>query len=249
MVFGSMDSSSGHFLITQEDILYNIEPESGKKTPVFSWFDVALGYSDVFGRNGFENSEGNFYYRDGNLVKASRGQIPLKKYLTLAMLGDAGAEDYQNIFKSRSFACASPLLDAIIRFNNSDPELKIEIKPYIFHDDAERDRMLIELATGSNIDLIDTSLLPPGAIGSSMPVDLLSYIDADNSVSRYDFIPSLFNSMLYKGGLYEYTDSFTMLTIVTRENIYPGSGNWTGESILSLAEQHQEWSFNKQKKI
>jgi hypothetical protein len=64
--------------------------------------------------------------------------------------------------------------------------------------------------------------------------DLLPYIDADEDISRDDFIQPLLNSMMKDGGLYEYTNKFSMLTIVTPAELYPGDENWTVESISNI---------------
>ena len=111
----------------------------------------------------------------------------------------------------------------MIRFNNTDPEYKIEVVPIIYHGEQERDRMLIELATRSDLDLLDTSFLPDNALDSGLLSDMLPMIDADDSISREDFIEPLLALMTQNGGLYEYTERFTLLTMTTHaESCSPG---------------------------
>lgn len=252
-------SSLGSFLTTKDDVLYSVDPETGAYTEIFPWMDVALSYSRLYGWHGLENSNGDIFHLTDRITKISKGEVPVKKALTLACFGDAASDEYR--YSNYSYTLTPALKDAIIRFNNSDVEYRVEIKPYIYHDESERDRMLIELGTGSDIDLIDTSLLPDGAVKGQMFTDMLPYIDADKSISRDDFIPTLFNSMMRDGGLFEYTDKYTMLTMYTHKefmdgdpaacsspnkwtmHILPetvGQETWTTDRIRSLMAQYPD---------
>lgn len=252
-------SSLGSFLTTKDSVLYSVDFASGTYSEVFSWMDTALSYSRLYGWQGLENSKGDIFHLTDRITKISKGEVPMKKTLTLACLGDASAEEYQ--FSNSSYTCTDALMDAIIRFNNSDVEYRVEIKPYIYHSEAERDRILIELSTGNDIDILDTSLLPDGAVKGQMFTDMLPYIDADKSISRDDFIPTLFNSMMRDGGLFEYTDKYTMLTMYTHKefmdgdpaacsspnkwtmHILPetvGQETWTTDRIRSLMAQYPD---------
>jgi hypothetical protein len=119
-------------------------------------------------------------------------------------------------------------------FNNGNSGYKIEIKPMSYSTEDERNRLLIELATSTDIDLVDTSMLPDNAINAGVLEDLLTYIDADSDISREDFIQPLLNAMMKDGGLYEYTNKFSMLTMITPAELYPGDENWTAESIINI---------------
>lgn len=230
-------SNLGHFLTTKDNILYNVDPSSGTETKLFSWTDVALSYSRLFGWNGLENSNGDIFHLTDRISKISKGEIPVKETLTLACLGDTSDEMYE--FSNHSYVCTSSLMDAIIRFNNSDPEFRIQIVPLIYNNDAERDKLLIELGTGNNIDILDTSLLPAGAVDKQIFIDMLPYIDEDENISRDDFIPSLLKSMTRSGGLYEYVDKFTVLTMITHPD-FVHNGKWNVEDIESLLKQHPD---------
>lgn len=113
------------------------------------------------------------------------------------------------------------------------------IKPYIYSGAEERTRLLIELATGGEVDIIDTSLLPDGAADSSMLVDLLPYLDADADISREDFIPGVLSAMMRGDELYEYIDRFNILTVTARQGFADG-GEWTAESMRQLLAEHPD---------
>lgn len=236
---GHFSSNAGGILGTDQKTLYRYDFESGNKTELFKWMDVALSYREMGGSKVFENSAGSFFYpTNKNLIKITQSQIPKKQTLTLLCFGDSSDEMYQ--YQSTAYTYTGELMDAIVRFNNTDPEFKIEIKPVVYSDEAERDRLLIELATANDVDLLDTSLLPENAIKEGLLVDLLSYIDTDEEISRDDFIQTLLNAMLKNGALYEYTDKFTLLTIITRQDLFYGHEAWTIDGIQKINTQRPD---------
>lgn len=236
-------SNDGHFLYDKQNRLIEVNPAIGNETERFDWMDVALSYSSMGSPFGLENSKGELFYITSNgLVKVSPAMVPVKKVLTLACFGDTGAESYEYFQQAGAppYSMSLKLRDSIIRFNNSDPEYRIEIKPLLYNNESERDRLLIELATSEDIDILDTSFLPDGALDAGLLADMLPMIDADETISREDFIPSLLQAMMKHGGLYEYTDKFTLVTLLARPELFPGRESWTVNQIEELIAQHPE---------
>lgn len=238
-------SNDGHFLYDKQNKLVEANPVTGSETERFDWMDVALSYSSMGSPFGLENSKGELFYITSNgLVKVSPAMVPVKKVLTLACFGDTGAESYEYFQQAGAppYSMSLKLRDSIIRFNNSDPEHRIEIKPLLYNNESERDRLLIELATSEDIDILDTSFLPDGALDAGLLADMLPMIDADETISREDFIPSLLQAMMKHGGLYEYTDKFTLVTLLARPELFPGRESWTVNQIEELIAQHPEYA-------
>ena len=244
------NSRRGRFLVTKERVLYEFDPAGSTMTPIFNWMDVALQYSTLWSAYvGLENSKGDLYYlAGGKLVKVSPGMVPLKKTLTLGCFADAGAYGYE--YNETEYTCPESLLDAVMRYNQSDPEYRIAIKPMVWHDEAERNRLMIELATAGDIDVLDTSLLPPGAVDKQLLVDLLPYMDADPDISREDFIPGLLAALTEGGGLYEYTDKFTLLTMLGAEHLGIRPDQWTAErAVEAMGESEQNMRLTREETI
>lgn len=238
-------SNDGHFLYDKQNRLIEVNPAIGNETERFDWMDVALSYSSMGSPFGLENSKGELFYITSNgLVKVSPAMVPVKKVLTLACFGDTGAESYEYFQQDGAppYSMSLKLRDSIIRFNNSDPEYRIEIKPLLYNNESERDRLLIELATSEDIDILDTSFLPDGALDAGLLADMLPMIDSDETISREDFIPSLLQAMMKHGGLYEYTDKFTLVTLLARPELFPGRESWTVNQIEELIAQHPEYA-------
>lgn len=235
-------SSLGHFLVTQDNVLYNYDPATQQATEILKWADVAFSYKRLYGRNGLENENGDIFHLTDRITKISMGDVPVKDTLILACLGDTSSYGYPTNgwgLTSKTFVCSDALMDAVLRFNNSDSDYRVEIKPYIYSSEEERTRLLIELATSGKVDIIDTSLLPDGAVDSSMLVDLLPYLDADADISREDFIPGVLSAMMRGDALYEYIDRFDILTM-SAPKILADGGEWTAERMCQLLAEYPD---------
>lgn len=237
-------SNNGNILFSENGALNKNDLASDRQEEMFKWMDVALSYSNMSPMTdmGFENSEGKFFYIpqefiDG-LVKVEPGKVPVKDKLVMAVFGDAGNEEFS--WNNNKYSVSNELMDAVIRFNNTDPQYRIAFKPIVYENDSLRENVLMELATGTGVDLIDTSILPERAANKAMLADLLPYIDSDKDMSREDFIPALFNSQLRDGGLYEYTNRFSIITLITRADFFTDRENWTAENILALFNENPD---------
>lgn len=246
---GDASSNNGHLLRKWQRSLCVADPMTGESETMFQWMDVALSYGDIYGGVCLENSLGDVYYPDGEdmlllkgLICAKKGQVPVKQPLRLGCFGYTGGEMYADAQAGGAppYSATMELLDTIVRFNNTDPQYKIEVVPITYANEQERDRVLIELATRSDLDLLDTSRLPDNALDSGLLADMLPMIDADDSISREDFIEPLFALMTKSGGLYEYTDKFTLLTMTTHAELFPGREDWTVENIEALIAAHPD---------
>lgn len=88
--------------------------------------DVSLSYSRLYGWDGLENSSGDIFHMTDRITKVSRAPVPVKKPLVLACFGDSSVQNNSAI---HSYICSDKLMDAILRFNNSDPEYRVEVRP------------------------------------------------------------------------------------------------------------------------
>lgn len=241
-------SNAGNYYCLEDRTLFRYDLSSQSTTEIFNWMNVALSYKTMGSSTVFENSAGEFFYPTENgIIKVTNQLRPEKSALTLGCFGDTEDAIYE--YRPTSYYCSAELMDAIIRFNNTDPEYVIKIMPMIYSSSAERDRLLIELATNNNIDLLDTSLLPENAIKEGFLVNLLPYIDSDEEINRTDFIEPLFSAMIKNNALCEYTNKFTLLTITTHPSLFNDRNTWTVENLLSIAKQHPELSCLSRQRV
>ena len=216
-------SENGHWLRAGMEGLYLWDEDSGAETLIFRWLDAALSYDDVqllelSAGQTVEDSAGNFYHFGTGadyIIKTSPGMVKDKTVLTLA-----------------TFGTGSGVLDAVLRFNNSSPDYKVELLSYDGW--TEKDKFLMDMTTGKAADIVDLSSLPDSAIDSGVFVDLLPYIDSDPELSRENFIQPVFNSMLRDGQLCKLTVNFSLITFEARASQFPGREGWTIDYVNEL---------------
>ena len=243
---GTESSNKGRQLCNNKGAVCLLDSATGEPRELFKWMDVALSYGSMGGGWIFENSQGEFFYPvseysnngDGCIIKVTEGMVPVRKPLVLACFAEIS--DDTMAYRTREYDFTPAMMDVVLRFNNTDPEYKISLKPLTYTTEAERDRLLIDLATSDDVDLIDTSFLPDNALDAGFLTYMLPYIDQDSELSREDFIQPLFNAMIKDGGLYEYTEKFTMLTMSTHPELFPGREGWTVEYIEGLLAEHPD---------
>lgn len=230
----SGSSNAGRFLCLKEGALYAYDPATGEKTEIFKYIDVALNLESLSSFTFFENSRGVFFYRQSSsLVEVSPKLVRERQTLRLLCFGNAGTDAYQ--YSLTGYDYSDAMMDAVIRFNNTDPEYRVEIVSWVYEDEAELDRLLLELSRTEDIDLVDTSFLPEGAVDAGLFTDMLPYLDSDAELSREDFIQPLLNGMIYKGGLYQYTARFSMISMAASDKLFPGRENWTSQAVMDIA--------------
>ena len=94
------------------------------------------------------------------------------------------------------------LTNAVLRFNSTNPDYRIEAVNSGQSGKLSQQE-LMDMVLNEAPDIVYTPMLPKNSIDAGLFVDLLPYIDADESLSREDFIEPVLESMLQDGGLYE----------------------------------------------
>ena len=219
-VYGVYESARGRLLCGMEGGVCEINPVTGETRLLFRALDTVLSAADLPLQGVLENSEGDFFYvSSGRIVRIRPTMVKERIPLTLLLFGDRSdwrTDEYVSRGDPRQLL-TDDLTDAILRFNNTDPDYRVELKTVCYETESERDRFLVELITEGSADLIDTSLLPERVLDSRMLTDMLPYLDADETISREDFMPALLRAMQRNGGLYEFTCRFALLGAVTGE--------------------------------
>lgn len=115
------------------------------------------------------------------------------------------------------------LTQAISIFNSQNQEYVARVKLYSLD---EKDRFLVDIGSGSELDIICTGLHPGGenlpysTLDSGAFEDLLPYIDSDPELSREDLLPELLKELTSEDGhLYELFSRFSVSSLVTSTDI------------------------------
>lgn len=225
---GSFFSERGRWLSSIDGALCVIDPEGGAvQETLFRWIDVALSRDSRGGYAILENSAGDFYYPvmgGKSLIRIRPGMVKAKQALVLGSFGHTPGG-----LRDREYDLAGEVLDAVIRFNNTDPDYRVELRELSWETEGERMRLMAELATQGGVDILDTAGLPSGSLDSGLLLDLLPFLDTDPDLSREDFIQPLLTSMLQKGALYELTPRVALLGLALPADRFPGAERWSAE--------------------
>lgn len=212
------ESENGSLLLCGNDALHRFGLDSKNVERLCPWTDAALRARDLYFPSAvvLETGGGTMYYccRGNYLMKLSPAQLRSKTVLIFVCPGNRYA--YQ---------------DAVLRFNNTNPDYKIELVSCDPFTAGGQERFQLELGAGKAPDIIDTALLSGGSTDGGLLADLLPYIDSDPAYSREDFIQPLLDGMLRNGGLYELIPSVTILSLAASPEFYPGREAWTVDYV------------------
>lgn len=143
--------------------------------------------------------------------------------------------------------------EPIMKFNKYNPDYYITIKAYSDMDYNTDDRTEIydlalqnfnnDLVTGAGVDIFFAwagymdldNLGDKGAL-----VDMYELIDADDEISRDDFIQSVLKAMENDGRLYKVTADFRVDTIVGKKSLLDKYETWDFDAIYDLAMEHPD---------
>ena len=237
------ESENGHvFSCNADRTVFAYDVLTGETTKIFNWMDVALDADSLNTNKLIETASGDCYYLGRDyLGKVSRAMLKQKTELNMLCF----MEDEENI--PNDLQGAGQYMDAILYFNNTNPDYKIRVTT-INSSKEDMTKNLIQLATSADYDLIDTGILPDGAMDSSLLTDLLPYIDSDPEISREDFIPNVFEGMLRGGKLYTITPYVQIITWGMRSEDYPGKNAWTtdyAEQLIAARGDEQVFFWTK----
>lgn len=243
--FIAANSRQGNIICSNGTKLISVDSSPGQPTPIFDWMDVAISKAAMSPHYLFENSQSVIYCcvageRGLELVKVEKTQVPVKDVLTMACFYDTSSTNAQT-------RMTGDMMDAVLRFNNSDAEYRIEPIYFEYAGSADLSRALME-AFNSPIDLVDQSNLPEGSISGSQLVDMLPYLDSDEELSRDDFFSTALKSMMWGGHLYRVSPYYSALGMNVSAGIYPGEDYWSCGWIQQAVEVDPSLSMGQSKR-
>lgn len=219
--------SAGPLLSVMDKGVSLLDAESGFTEPLFNWLDTGFSFL-VWQPVGLTlTAAGEFIFADpsdGEIYLLSQSGAPdERKELTIgAGVGVSGT------YLSRAMAI----------FNMTNPDYRAVEKPLPMEDAA---KIPAELATASDIDVLflggcadSESAFRSVALKSTLFEDLLPYLDADPELSREDFIPGAFDSMLQDGHLYGMVPGVMPATIIAPAAAAADYATWDMDAILKL---------------
>ena len=125
--------------------------------------------------------------------------------------------------------------DARKRFEEENPDYRIEIREYNSEDEYKR--FLVELSTGKAPDIIDMGNLPAREyISLGLFEDLKPYFDKDPDISENDLIDPVINAIKADGRIYYTASSFGINTLVASKKDIGDKKGWTVSEMSAYVE-------------
>ncbi|MBR5094167.1 MAG: extracellular solute-binding protein [Oscillospiraceae bacterium] len=130
--------------------------------------------------------------------------------------------------------------DAVVAFNRSHEDLRIEIRDYSQYNGDESEEAMVagmtklttEIMAGSMPDLLALQQLPADQLAAKgLLEDLYPWIDADPELSREDFLPSVLQAAELDGGLYQASPGFVILTLIGAPQVVGDEPGWTFDEM------------------
>lgn len=217
--YGYYVSEKGEAFLSQDSGLVSLDVNTGETSELFKWLDVATGVDFAQGGGDVVQSAAGDYYMAGmfakNIQKVSPGLVKDREVISLRGVSDLD------------------ILNAALRFNSTNEDYKIEYE-FIGSGHELSQQEILELVLQDSPDIVYTPSLPQNSIDAGLFVDLLPYIDADESISREDFIAPVLESMIRKGGLYELITRVDILGLSVRAELFPGREEWTMDYVEEM---------------
>ena len=202
--------------------LIGIDPQSGACTPILTWLDIGVD-SNIFavydlGEDTILASADNGVFLLSPVKSAEDGIV-----LTLATFNyeDASA--------------------AALEFNSSQSEYRVVVKDYSEFNTRRNstgglEQLGLDIASGDAPDLYDLRGLPISQyIQMGLLEDMYPYIDADPSMTREDFFPSLLEAMEVDGGLYCLIPHCAIITMTAAPDTVQAPTAWSMQALAELA--------------
>lgn len=223
---GHYYSESGEGFVLGPAGVSTLDVNTGSLEPLFKLIDVATSLDfTIADQSTIAQSQAGDYYMMGfdadRIQKVSPGLVKEKTAIKLWGDGDLS------------------LTNAVLRFNNTNPDYMIEAVNSGQSGKLSQQE-LMDMVLNEAPDIVYTPMLPKNSIDAGLFVDLLPYIDADESLSREDFIEPVLESMLQDGGLYELLTRVEILSLAAPASKFPGREEWTVDYVEEMIANRPE---------
>lgn len=229
------------FYYSTQEAVFGYDAATGASTKLMDFMNSDLSVTNVneliilsqdqFIARGWDDLSGEEAIMMLNRVPDD--QVVPKFILTLAVVGD----DWN-------------LREKVLRFNRQSEEYRVQIKKYELQEysgEGEYDyqALMDQAVTALNNDIIagrmpDILLVSPymplsNYISKGLLADLYAFIDNDPGIKREDFLPNVLQALEVNGKLYEIMPSFTVQTLLGKEEMLGGRTKWTMGEFLQWA--------------
>lgn len=236
----------GSILLEGDDILYAYDPETQTYTELLQWLSCDMNPNYVDSISMLDEETIAVYYRDWNtdeesvvlLKKTPASEVVQKQIITLGCMG-----------------LSQNLQSAVVSFNKSNEEYRIEIRDYSSSVDWSQEnayanyldaqtRLNSDILTGNAPDLFVASDINLQLFAAKGVIeDLNPYLESSSTVSRNDLILPVLDAYINNGILCTIPTSFTVSTLLGRTSEVGDRIGWSIDEMIAYAEQYPDASL------
>lgn len=221
-------SPSGNVYVNDYYVVSKVDVNTGEKTPMLDWINSDINCDRLFGTT-FVGDD--VYTLEWDNDYANRSLL----HLTPASDGDA-IEKYIITLAAKDIS--SELKSMIIDYNRSSVDYRIQVKSYGW-DEGSTERFDMDLLSGNVPDIISLDQLNVEKYATKgIFADLGALIDADETLSRSDFLPNVLEAAEIQGKLYRLPISFSVRSLVGKTSVIGERTTWTWDDFLELQRQY-----------
>jgi len=233
--YNSIYVSSGEYsmLYTTGVYLYGVKSDSGEKEKILNWISCDIDSSYISSVCALE---------DGKILAVTSDWTGDEVDNELVVLTKTKASDVAQK-KVLTYATQSlnyDLKSAIIKFNKTNNDYRIEVKDYSeFNTDedytAGLQKLKTEILSGQIPDIIDMSgLNVEQFVSKGLLEDLLPYVNSDKDLGEGSLVDSFLEAASIDGKLYYACQSYTIYTAAGSSNIFGYKAGVTIGELLEL---------------
>ncbi|MCH5269468.1 MAG: extracellular solute-binding protein [Lachnospiraceae bacterium] len=233
----------GSILLEGESTLYAYDPETQTYTELLQWMQSDMNPDYVDNISMLDEETIAVYYRDWNtdensivlLKKTPASEVVQKQILVLGCMG-----------------LGQNLQSAVVAFNKSNEEYRIEIKDYSVSVDWSQEnaydvyqnaqtQLNNDILTGNAPDLFAATDINLKLFAEKGVIeDLSPYLENSSVVSRDDLITPVLDAYTNSGILCTIPTSFSVATLLGRTSEVGDQTSWTLDEMIAYAEQYPD---------
>ncbi len=233
----------GGILLNGNEALFEYDLETQTYKELLNWLDCDMNPDYVQSVYGMENGDILVYYQEWTnnvpsiilLKKTAASEVVKKEVLTIGCM-----------------SLSQDLQSAVVDFNKSNEQYKIEVKDYTASIDWStadesaytdaRTRFLNDLITGNGPDMfVAGNVNLAQFVEKGIVEDLAPYLEASEVLNREDMFVSILNALTIDGVLCTIPTNFNVSGLVGRTSeIGDKESGWTVEELMAYLAQYPD---------
>lgn len=230
---------NGKLYFTDENGIYSVDTNAGTATLLCSWLD-----SDIDSSGSIQTLRA---MADGTFLATGNGENWDKFLLTTLTYVDPATLPEKTILR---LGCAYSwsLQRAVLKFNRASDTVRITLVDYSQYDSEENNwngsttQLNTDIISGNvpDILLVDNSLPFQSYVNKGLFTDLYPLLDADESLSREDFVSNVLEACENDGKLTSIVPYYDIVTAVAPAGMVDSAAGWTWDQFFSVLQQYPD---------